>query len=116
MPAKELTDVGNNRSAEAKIGGITPGTLILRGRWEESPEKILFPTCLLGYWTIIFLWDLSIKTINAITAIANTKIIIIKIGDIAPVLPCSNICAKALGNSATIPEKIINETPLPNPL
>ena len=66
IPAKELTDVGNRRSAEAKIGGITPGTLILRGRWEESPEKILLPTCLLGYWTIIFLWDLSIKTINAI--------------------------------------------------
>ena len=78
IPAKELTDVGNNRSAEAKIGGMTPGTLILRGRWEESPEKILFPTCLLGYWTIIFLWDLSIKTINAMTAIANTKIIIIE--------------------------------------
>ena len=56
------------------------------------------------------------KTINAITAIANAKIIMIKIGDIVPVLPCSKICARALGSSATIPEKIINETPLPNPL
>ena len=53
------------------------------------------------------------KTINANTAIAN-KIIIIKIGDMAPVLPCSNICAKALGNSATMPN-MINETPLPSP-
>ena len=32
IPAKELTDVGNNKRADAKIGGITPGTFILRGR------------------------------------------------------------------------------------
>ena len=32
IPAKELTEVGNKRSADANIGGITPGTLILRGR------------------------------------------------------------------------------------
>ena len=42
IPAKELTDVGNSKSADAKIGGITPGTLIFRGRWEESPEKIRY--------------------------------------------------------------------------
>ena len=55
--SKELTDV-NRRSAEAKIGGITPGTLIFKGRC-ESPEKILFPTCLFGYWTIIFFRPLN---------------------------------------------------------
>ena len=33
-----------------------------------------------------------------------------------PVLPNSNVEAKALGISATIPEKIINEIPLPTPL
>ena len=36
--------------------------------------------------------------------------------DNAPVLPNSNVVAKALGISATIPEKIINEIPLPIPL
>ena len=36
--------------------------------------------------------------------------------DKAPVLPNSNVVANALGISATIPEKIINEIPLPMPL
>ena len=36
--------------------------------------------------------------------------------DIAPVLPNSNVVAKALGISATIPENIINEIPFPIPL
>ena len=34
----------------------------------------------------------------------------------APVLPSSNVEANALGISATIPEKIISEIPLPIPL
>ena len=34
----------------------------------------------------------------------------------APVLPSSNVEAKALGISATMPENIINEIPLPTPL
>ena len=50
------------------------------------------------------------------TAIASNKIPIIKNVDIEPVLPCSKICAIALGNSATIPAKMINDTPLPIPL
>ena len=53
---------------------------------------------------------------NATTAIASKNIPIISIADIEPVLPCSNICAIALGSSATIPENIIKETPLPIPL
>ena len=36
--------------------------------------------------------------------------------DIAPVLPSSNVVTSALGISATIPENIINEIPLPIPL
>ena len=36
--------------------------------------------------------------------------------DIAPVFPNSKVVTKALGISATIPEKIINEIPLPIPL
>ena len=34
----------------------------------------------------------------------------------APVLPSSNVVTNALGISATIPEKIIKEIPLPIPL
>ena len=41
--------------------------------------------------------------------------IIIKV-DIAPVLPNSKVVTKALGISATIPAKIINEIPFPIPL
>ena len=36
--------------------------------------------------------------------------------DRAPVLPSSNVEARALGISATIPENIINDIPLPTPL
>ena len=36
--------------------------------------------------------------------------------EMAPVLPSSNVVTKALGISATIPEKIINDIPLPIPL
>ena len=39
----------------------------------------------------------------------KTKIRIIIVADSAPVLPNSNVDAKALGISATIPEKIIKE-------
>ena len=41
--------------------------------------------------------------------------IIIKV-EIAPVLPNSNVVTKALGISATIPAKIINDIPFPIPL
>ena len=37
-------------------------------------------------------------------------------GDNAPVLPSSKVDARALGISATIPEKIIKDIPLPIPL
>ena len=44
------------------------------------------------------------------------KIDIIITGDKAPVLPNSKVDASALGISATIPAKIINEIPFPIPL
>ena len=53
---------------------------------------------------------------NIIVAINRMKIKIIIVDDIAPVLPNSNVVTNALGISATIPEKIINEIPLPIPL
>ena len=39
---------GNNSNAEEKIAGITPAVLIFKGRWEDYPPYILFPTCLFG--------------------------------------------------------------------
>ena len=44
------------------------------------------------------------------------KIKIIITVDIAPVLPSSKVVTSALGISATIPENIINDIPLPIPL
>ena len=52
------------------------------------------------------------KTVN----ITKMNIPIIIKADNAPVLPSSKVEARALGISATIPEKIIKEIPLPTPL
>ena len=52
------------------------------------------------------------RTVN----ITKIKIPTIIKADRAPVLPSSKVDAKALGISATIPENIINEIPLPTPL
>ena len=49
-----------------------------------------------------------------ITSNKNMKIIINV--EIAPVLPSSNVVTNARGISATIPEKIIRDIPLPIPL
>ena len=46
----------------------------------------------------------------------NKNIPIIVVADKAPVLPNSKVVAKALGISATIPEKIIKDIPFPIPL
>ena len=59
---------------------------------------------------------LSKKTMNNTVRITNTNIPTIIIADKAPVLPSSNVDANARGISATIPEKIINESPFPTPL
>ena len=64
----------------------------------------------------IFLNALSMNTINIIVATSNINIKIIITVEIAPVLPNSNVVTKALGISATIPEKIINDIPFPTPL
>ena len=53
---------------------------------------------------------------NLIEVHSNKKIDIIVAADNAPVLPSSNVAASALGISATIPENIISEIPLPIPL
>ena len=53
---------------------------------------------------------------NIIVSTSNINIPIIIVVDIAPVLPSSKVVTSALGISATIPENIINEIPLPIPL
>ena len=64
----------------------------------------------------IFLTALSKKTINSTVIITNKNIPTIITAESAPVLPNSNVDAKALGISATMPEKIINDIPFPIPL
>ena len=58
---------------------------------------------------------LSIKTMNATVNIKRKKIKRIVEADKAPVLPNSNVDANALGISATIPENMIRDIPLPIP-
>ena len=58
----------------------------------------------------------NLGLINKIVRISNINIAKIIIVEMAPVLPNSNVVTKALGISATIPAKIINEIPLPIPL
>ena len=58
----------------------------------------------------------KMKTINKTVKITRINIPTIITADNAPVLPSSNVEARALGISATIPEKIIREIPLPTPL
>ena len=57
----------------------------------------------------IFLNALSIKTINTIVATRITRIRKIINPEIAPVLPSSKVVTKALGISATIPEKLLKK-------
>ena len=40
--------IGKSNKADAKIAGITPAVLIFKGKWDDSPPYILFPTCLFG--------------------------------------------------------------------
>ena len=56
------------------------------------------------------------KTTKRIVDINKTKIAKIITVETAPVLPNSKVVTKALGISATIPAKIINDIPLPIPL
>ena len=53
---------------------------------------------------------------NKTVRITKINIPTIITADSAPVLPSSKVEAKALGISATIPENIIREIPLPTPL
>ena len=101
---------------EAKITGITPAVLIFKGKWELWPPYILFPTCLLGYWTGNLLCPFSTKTINIISKSIRIKIPKIKAILNSPVLPNWRVLTKALGKLAIIPAVIINEIPFPTPL
>ena len=71
----------------------------------------------LVFWIIDqYLPHCSLKnTIKRTVKITKINIPTIITADKAPVLPNSNVEAKALGISATIPEKIINEIPFPTP-
>ena len=62
----------------------------------------------------IFLIALSKNTINKTVRITKINIPTIIKADSAPVLPSSNVDTNALGISATIPEKMINEILIKN--
>ena len=69
----------------------------------------------MGY-SSLYNYIVRIGNWNFIVNIKITKIDIMIIVDKAPVLPNSKVVASALGISATIPEKMISDIPLPIPL
>ena len=106
---------GKSSSEEAKIGGITPEVLILSGRCEASPPYILLPTWRLGYWTMIRRCAVSTNTTTATTSTTPIASAMMNSADSAPVRPSSRVWIRALGRAATMPAKMISETPLPTP-
>ncbi len=108
--------VGINRMDDAKIGGITPETLSLSGRCEDSPPNMRWPTWRLGYWTKRRRWARSMNTMNPTKAQAKTARAMTTSGPIEPVLAPSKTVPMACGKRATIPAKMISEMPLPTPL
>ena len=57
----------------------------------------------------------STKTTVATTATMPTARAMMNSADNAPVRPSSRVCTRAPGRAATMPEKMISETPLPTP-
>ena len=73
-PAVKLAIVvGNNRSEEAKIGGMTPEVLSLSGRCEDWPSNMRLPTWRFGYWISNRRCARSMNTIKVMTATAITS-------------------------------------------
>ena len=110
------------------MAGITPDIFNLSGIWLPSPPYILFPICLFGYWTKIFLWALSIKTINTKIKITKKIKAIIKNGGFVPgIRPGENtaqyfdyvltrltlVGAIYLGTVCIIPEIMISKFSVP---
>src|SRR5678816_2813837 len=66
---------GNMRIDDAKIGGMTPETLILSGRWVCVPPYIFRPTMRFVYWTGIRRCALSKNVIAAIVPMTMARMI-----------------------------------------
>src|ERR1700757_4082707 len=60
---------GADRMELAKMTGMTPPELTLRGRWVDWPPIIFRPTMRLAYWTGMRRSERSTKTMKATTAI-----------------------------------------------
>ena len=106
---------GSNSRLEAKIGGITPAVLILSGMNEVSPPLMRLPVWRLGYWTKSRRCERSMKTIARTTITAKALIVNMAKPDRAPCWVRVSICQIPLGRLATIPAKMIKDTPLPTP-
>ena len=112
---KFATVVGSSSSEEAKIGGITPEVLSLSGRCEDWPSNMRLPTWRLGYWISSRRCARSMNTMKAITATAIAITTRISPVDNAPWRPSSRVPAIADGSSATMPDRMMSEMPLPMP-
>ena len=115
MPEKLVRVAGRSRSELAKIGGITPAVLSLRGMCELSPCVIRLPCCRFGYWMMIRRCARSMKTTNTTTPTAISMNMMIMTAESEPCRPISNSWPTAAGPVATMPAKMMSEMPLPTP-
>jgi len=106
---------GNMMIDDAKMGGMTPDVLILRGRCVVCPPYIFRPTILLAYCTGIRRCPVSMKTMAPTTAIMNRARKITARMPISPVDMSRKVLKTPSGPRQTIPAKMISEIPFPIP-
>ena len=116
MPTKPMIVVGSKSNDEAKIGGMTPAVLIFSGKNERSPIEMPPPaTCRFGYWITSRRSERSMKTTNTITASSTRPITRMAKPLMSPLWTSAKLWKSTRGNSATMPAKMISDTPLPTP-
>jgi len=106
---------GNMMIDDAKMGGMTPDVLILRGRCVVCPPYILRPTMRLAYCTGILRCPVSMKTMAPTTATMKTARKMTARIPISPVATRRNVFRTPSGPRQTMPAKMMSEIPLPIP-
>ena len=102
---------GKSRMLIAKMIGMTPAIVTLRGRYWVWPWYILRPRTRLAYWTGIRRWPSLMKTTPAITTIAIRMNGMMRSSPSGPV----TIGAARCGRRPTMPAKMMKLMPLPRP-
>ena len=117
MPGTQFARVvGNDSSAPAKIGGMTPDALTLSGKYVACPANICRPDTRLAYCTGIRRIPRSMYTTAAMMKTMKTISPTAAPAESVSALTASTSVCPAGGMRATIPAKMMSEMPLPMPL